>query len=488
MTELEYLEAERKKLWEKVLELEDKIDKKTPEYEKEARNASKKASEFRNRCEESKELTASYQNEAKGLLDSIIDFKEETVKLLQEQNELTKESKRLSQSITGYYSSSKRKAELVNDKLATLNRLFNNYNEFVEKVNRLTTIQEEGQDTLLKIEQIKKNVLARKNEIDELYYEIMGYTATDPDTDDETEVEGLKAELARAYKELNENFKKTSKEVTDYKQTTTEEYTRLVIEKDKNFGSIVEGWKIEHQKVLKQIRDLLPEALTAGLSSAYVNKREAEMLEQEKLGEKFTKAIWGLVFVSLIPFAVSIVSLITGKSFQNVIFDIPRVVLSILPLYIPVMWVAYSSDKKMKLSKRLIEEYTHKEVLSKTFEGLSSQIKDLNDNKISEELRIKLLYNILEVSSENPGKLISDYNKSDHPLMDALDKSVKLATAVDKLAKIPGFSKLASTLDKKSKTLLDEKSKKAEEGFNVVDNEEEEIDNIGAASQSINRS
>ena len=34
----------------------------------------------------------------------------------------------------------------------------------------------------------------------------------------------------------------------------------------------------------------------------------------------------------------------------------------------------------------------------------------------------------LEVNSKNPGKLISDYNKSDHPLMDVLDldKSIKL--------------------------------------------------------------
>ncbi len=30
---------------------------------------------------------------------------------------------------------------------------------------------------------------------------------------------------------------------------------------------------------------------------------------------------------------------------------------------------------------------------------------------------------------------LPDYNKSDHPLMDALDKSVKLANAVEKLGK-----------------------------------------------------
>jgi len=56
------------------------------------------------------------------------------------------------------------------------------------------------------------------------------------------------------------------------------------------------------------------------------------------------------------------------------------------------MWVAYSSNRKMNLSKRLSEEYSHKEVLSKTFEGLSTQINNISDEKISGDLRNKLLY------------------------------------------------------------------------------------------------
>jgi hypothetical protein len=128
----------------------------------------------------------------------------------------------------------------------------------------------------------------------------------------------------------------------------------------------------------------------------------------------------------------------------------------------------------MNLSKRLSEEYSHKEVLSKTFEGLSTQINNISDQTVSTDLRNKLLYNILEVSSENPGKLISDYNKSDHPLMDALEKSVKLATAFEKLGRIPGFSKLAKVMDKKSKAILNDEDKKANIGMTAVEDEDEE--------------
>jgi len=130
--------------------------------------------------------------------------------------------------------------------------------------------------------------------------------------------------------------------------------------------------------------------------------------------------------------------------------------------------VAYSSNKKMNLSKRLIEEYTHKEVLSKTFEGLAKQISNVKDDEISADLKIKLLYNILEVNSENPGKLISDYDKSDHPLMDALDKSIKLTNAVTRLSKIPGFTKLASTLAKKSEDILGKEGQKADAAIEAV--------------------
>jgi hypothetical protein len=83
-------------------------------------------------------------------------------------------------------------------------------------------------------------------------------------------------------------------------------------------------------------------------------------------------------------------------------------------------------------------------------------------------LRTKLLYNILEISSENLGKLISDYNKSDHPLMDALDKSVQLTNAVEKLARIPGFAKVAAQMQKKAEQILKEENTKAAAGLGAL--------------------
>ena len=139
-----------------------------------------------------------------------------------------------------------------------------------------------------------------------------------------------------------------------------------------------------------------------------------------------------------------------------------------VPLYTPILWVAYSANKKYKLSKRLIEEYTHKGVLSKTFEGLSKQIQEVGEESINKELRTKLLYNLLNVNSENPGKLISDYNKSDHPLMDALDKSSKFADSLSKLERLPLISPLLKHLSEREEQRIKDKYEKTSE---VIENE-----------------
>lgn len=235
-----------------------------------------------------------------------------------------------------------------------------------------------------------------------------------------------------------------------------------------SFDALVESWKSEFRLSSDKIKSLLPDALTAGLSHAYSEKRSSEIAEGVKLSKVFNYAILGMVVVSLIPFAINVYLLNTGKTLESVIYDLPRIVSAILPLYVPFLWLAYSSNKKSNLSKRLVEEYTHKEVLSKTFEGLSSQIESLEDSDISSELRVKLLSNILEVSSENPGKLISDYNKSDHPLMDVLEKSSKLSKAVDNLSKIPGMSKITKILEVRSNEILEKQSREIDKSLDFA--------------------
>jgi hypothetical protein len=183
----------------------------------------------------------------------------------------------------------------------------------------------------------------------------------------------------------------------------------------------------------------------------------------------------------MIPFIISVYSILKDVPLDVVVNRVPKIVIAILPLYIPILWFAISSSKKMNLSKRLIEEYTHKEVLSKTYEGLSRQIENLENDDTAFDLRIKLLQNFLLMYSENPGKLISDYNKTDHPIMELLENTNKLEATVQKLENIPGLSKLSKLLATKSKKKLEQVANNVEKGIDKAiamnDNQETNSEN-----------
>lgn len=465
---IDFLEDERKKIWGKIIILEELLNKKTSDYESEAKESSEQASLFKNISEEAKNIITQNLEEANSKLQEI----KAVYNSFEEVNTIVKvysvTSKENSELIKTIYDNIQSKSIIIQNQIADLEKIFENKPILDDKLIKLESIFVRGDDYDSKISVLHKSIIERKKDFDEIYYKIFGYSATNEAGVSE-EVKGLKDELEVSYAQIKFKLDDLDKELINLKAITFSAYKKSAEEKDNLFANKLEMWEEKYSKIENTITELLPRALTTGLSYAYSDKREAEVTESKNLSKTFYIAIVGLIVVSLIPFLISIQSILDKTSIEEVILRIPRLVLAILPLYIPVLWVAHSSNRKMNLSKRLIEEYSHKEVLSKTFEGLSKQINNIDDKDISSDLRIKLLYNILEVNSENPGKLISDYNKSDHPLMDALDKSIKLTNAITKLSKIPGFSKLVSTLEKKSQEMLKKEAQKAEAGLNSIE-------------------
>ncbi|GFO58407.1 hypothetical protein GMST_07320 [Geomonas silvestris] len=485
-----YLDDERKKLWAKVLAIEKKqfvsdndiqnleveVKNKTSDYEDSAKQSSKKASEFRNRCEDAKNTAFGYLEEVKLKLEDSKQLLVEVEGMHNTVITLHDDSIDKNTEIESVHESITENNAAILQKIAELNALFAGISEYEAKIDALDSILGKNQDYQLRSEGLYKSISARKKEVDELYYGIIGFSEKDEETGEETNVPGLKDELEGAYEKLKSGLSSTQAELENFKLRAINNYDKVKADAVSEFESTLTGWKSSHAKIVNDIEALLPNALTAGLSYAYSVKKESEILESKSLNTKFAWAIGGMVCVSLIPFAVSLSFWLKKVPLEKVVYDMPRLVIAILPLYIPVLWLAYSANKSLKLSKRLIEEYTHKEVLSKTFEGLSRQIENIENKEISFDLRTKLLYNILEVNSENPGKLITDYNKSDHPLMDALDKSFRLANAVDKLAEVPGLSKLAKILDDKAREKLQVKQRKANEGLNILPKEKKKVE------------
>lgn len=340
-----------------------------------------------------------------------------------------------------------------------------------EKINSIQSIataieetQAETQTTQSKAEALYKNMRINMDEFEKIYHEVFGYTEDDNGT--QKKIPGLKDHLEAAYTKTSENIEALDNRLDIIKETFEISFKQAEEAKLKNLH---DEWLDKYFELDIHIKSLLPNALTAGLSHAYEEKRKQESIEGSSYQTKFNICIAVMSLFALLPIGVGYYEFHTGKPFNEIITSLPTIVSIILPLYIPTLWLAYFSNKQINLSKRLVEEYSHKEVLSKTFEGLSTQIGSIQKTDLVDELKTKLLYNILEVSSENPGKLITNYNKSDHPLMDALDKSVKLALAVEKLSRIPGFNKIASRLSQSSQAIQEEQAKKAEAGLEIMD-------------------
>lgn len=461
MTDINYLEEERIKLWAEVTRLKDGLHElsiRTPEDLKQARQNSKDTSMFRNKAKTTAEEAAKIHLELSKLL-----------------NELQEKAKNLSlqiEDISIIYDSAKANGTGTNEIYEEVQSSLEDYNKNLEQIkadieecqsyltktkNVFEQIQQQSTNSSsyeTKIISAHKKVLELHNQIKSLYDEIFGYDNEEIDEETETKtsthIEGLKDQLEKTYDKLTSNFNNLDTKFENLKKEKFDEISKDYSERVKTF-----------MELQQKIESLLPGAMSAGLSSAYYDKRENELKERDKADKTFIAALIVLTLISCIPFVLGIYLFFSkGFDIQTIIMDTPRTVLATLPLYAPAMWLAYSSNRKSNLSKRLIEEYTHKEALSKTFEGLAKQIENLGDDEISNNLRVKLLYNMVSMSSENPGSLIKGYNKSDHPFMDIIDKSTNLTNALEKLSHFPGIKSIATSILGKVETHQEEKIQK----------------------------
>ncbi|WP_172915229.1 hypothetical protein [Capnocytophaga canimorsus] len=455
---IQYLEEERKKLWDRIVRLEEQniqireeIITTASESQAKAFQHLKKTSEFRNRTEkrlsEADEFIIKIKdklNEAETLYSNILDSN----------NEVTSLKTEIENTDTDY----KVLFGELKEKVDNLSNFMEEYPELDDKLSQISQFISDIENNSNKSKGTLSSINSRKKEIDEFYDEIFGYIDVNED-DEEIFIEGKKKSLENLYQDLKEDISKATEKISIINDNYKNQYLTFEQKYRTKYSTFENEHKSKYNGIVTQIEALLPGALTTGLSFAFSDKKKEEKEQSDILQKRFKFGIFLLIGVSVIPFVINIIYMFQGHNLDEAILKIPQLVLAIIPMYIPILWFTYSSSKKLNLSKRLIEEYSHKEALSKTYEGLSKQISNIDDDGQSEELKYRLLSAFLQVTSENPGKLISNYETSDHPLMEALEQSYKFQIAIDKLEGIPGMRKIVAILEKKAKKRLEEKEK-----------------------------
>ncbi len=457
----------------KITAIEAAMSVRATDSEQSAKSAAERAAEHAAAANDSGEHVKAALQEIERYKESALEELESLKKEITTVSTLNENLKTEIATTQGIYSNFLENKEEIDSEIESLSKKMEGASEQLALAEKLPEAVEQAQSSLNEAKTLGESIkntlshaVSRKSEIDELHKLILGEDIDDADGESQ-HIDGMKDELDASYKALAETSANLEGSVKNLIGDITVRHNTLLENRQNEYDILLNTASARYEQINAQITGLLPGAMAEGLSAAYDKKKDSEEISLSKFEQRFSYAIFGLVGISIIPFAVDIYLLaFEGKDLVQVVKDTPNLIVSILPIYFPVLWLAYSTNKKSNLSKRLIEEYTHKSVLGKTFSGLSNQIETLqNQGAVKEELRIKLLFNILQVSAENPGKLITDYNKSDHPLMDALEKSSKLTESLENISKIPGLSAIAKRLSEKSDFELRRQSEKVNAGL-----------------------
>lgn len=268
------------------------------------------------------------------------------------------------------------------------------------------TIQEQLNKKIVLIEASVESLSKGVDKIDELYSEILKpIEGTEKSkfqevTDSHSQVIKNKDEIDQALKIIND-FKldllgDEEKEIEGVKQRF-DKYEGEITLKQKN-------WTEEQKTLSDKIEGLLPGATATGLAKAYQDQRKSYERPYWLWASVFVLTMGGMIY-----FAVK-----NLKDVQD-INEAFMIVVSRLPFFIPVFWLAIFASKQQSQNKRLQQEYAYKETLTKSYEADKREIENLPDSEEKDALSTKLLATMIDMAKENPSATLHSDSHNDGP-------------------------------------------------------------------------
>lgn len=182
----------------------------------------------------------------------------------------------------------------------------------------------------------------------------------------------------------------------------------------------------KHSTLSEKIESLLPGATSAGLATAYKERKESydDSIENSTRVFYCSLIILSLMGLFLITdkvgwFYIDFIEIDDPiKLFNNFLFK--------LPITVPLVWVALFASKRRSQNMRLQQEYAHKEAIAKSYEGFKKQIENLADDK--EEVLLKqLLQSSIESVGFNASSTLDKQHGDKMPILEELEKVTEFA-------------------------------------------------------------
>ena len=86
-----------------------------------------------------------------------------------------------------------------------------------------------------------------------------------------------------------------------------------------------------------------------------------------------------------------------------------------IPFFFALLWLAKFSSKQYRQNKRLEQEYAHKEVVAKSYQGYKKEFESQDQTEINtnKETLPKLYKVLLDTIAKNPSKIMDDGHLED---------------------------------------------------------------------------
>ena len=285
------INEEKDHLWKRVNELGGELEK----AQLSLSTLEKTAPEHFSKTVGNQRKTAEIKNKATTQFEAI----QEIVKSVEEGKELVEE---LKQSISSAHEKSinqqaeitealaaaeSQKSELVETKLESESTI-QELKELVEEKNALSqrietiTEQVESSEKLTKtLKTLLNSATNERKEIRQLYEDIFGHSYEDNEGEIQ-QVEGLKEQLETSYQKIRDELSILSNDLSKTIDTQSVKLQELEDLFNERTGDAINATNEQYQGIVSKINALLPSALTAGLSGAYVEKIKVEKTQLEK--------------------------------------------------------------------------------------------------------------------------------------------------------------------------------------------------------------
>lgn len=175
-----------------------------------------------------------------------------------------------------------------------------------------------------------------------------------------------------------------------------------------------------YKSLNEEIESLLPGATSAGLATAYKEMKDSFTDQISNYTIMFYGAIAGLVLLAFLTSLQSIgewpLVFIQVDTWESVF---PRV-MNKLPLFIPVIWLAYFCSKRRSELQRLQQEYAHKEALAKSYQSYKLQLEDLDTEDA--DMRKSFILKTIDAITFNASTTLDKKHESDNPSTSFLEK------------------------------------------------------------------